>query len=72
MKPPPQGWNSAFWASVVLPCYFKHYDQVWEELKEAVFTVGNITSAEADVRILHETWRKVADETGFVYVREES
>lgn len=72
MKPPPQGWNSAFWASVILPCYSKHYDQVWEELEEAVFTAGNVTPAEADVRVLHETWRKVAGEVGLVYVREES
>jgi hypothetical protein len=58
MKPPPQGWNSTFWAAVVSPCYSKHYDQVWKELESAVFVKGNITSAEADVHVLLEAGAK--------------
>lgn len=70
MKPPLSGWNRKLWETRIHPSYDNHYQEVWEELEAAVFISVTITPAEADVRVLHETWRRVADEIGLVYTRE--
>lgn len=70
MKPPVTGWSQKLWDADIHPSYVKHYDQVWEELMDA-FSSGAISSAEADARIAHETWSRVANEIGLLYVREE-
>jgi len=70
MKPPISEWDLALWENAVGSSYSKHYATVWEELMTA-FSSGQITSAEADASIMHETWNRIAEELGLVYRREE-
>lgn len=69
MKPSSSGWSRLYWTATVLPKFEHHYDIVWAELNRA-FDSGTITSAEAHVRVLHETWLRVSEELDMTYLRE--
>jgi len=71
MKPSSTGWNLNYWTTVVKPGFEHHYETVWDELSRA-FSSGTITSAEADIRVLHETWLQAAIELNMVYLQERS
>ncbi len=69
MKPSPAGWNLSYWFAVVSPRFESHNETVWSELNRAL-TAGQITSAEADSRVLHETWLRVSGELNLAYSQE--
>lgn len=70
MKPPKEGWNPEFLAQKIAPSYQKNFRKTYYK-NLALVATGVKDYREATRNVYHETWEKVAKETGMKYERTE-
>ena len=70
MKPPPQGWDGAYWEKTLGPTYRRIYAQTWDEFIAKV-QARQMLSSVAGTTFGHEVWPRVASQLGLEYDREE-
>jgi len=70
MKPPPGGWDEAFYYNKVEPSYKRNsvivYADVTRRMRE-----GTLSAEDAEVEYHHKVWTRTAKETGMTYSRTE-
>ena len=70
LRPPKGGWPDGWWASVGREAFQLVDMQVRGELRDLV-NEGIMEQSEANARVLHEVWTRMAERFGFYYASEE-
>ncbi|HEX4950539.1 MAG TPA: hypothetical protein VFZ34_27985 [Blastocatellia bacterium] len=70
IKPPPEGWDAAYWEQVIQPSYQRVIFEVRRELWAKV-QARQILQARAEVQFRYLTWLRVAAELGLEYSQED-